>query len=152
MPDRSLKKWSQRWMPSYRSWCHTRWYTWKCDGWCRALRICPRKNPLSTRNVVAIKIWFILSLQGRPRLSTSSKICKVHDSTVRENRCLTAHDQRAGLEPEPEQSNKQALGAENHEGLRNLPCMPAVDKGIEDWHFQNLWVRFEFYHQNILSF
>ena len=51
---------------------------------------------------------------------------------------LTAHDQCAGLEPEPEQSNKQALGAENHEGLRNLPCMPAVDKGIEDWHFQNL--------------
>jgi hypothetical protein len=33
-----------------------------------------------------------------------------------------------------------------------LPCMPAVDKGIEDWHFQNLWVRFEFYHQNILFF
>ena len=61
-------------------------------------------------------------------LSTSSKICKVHDSTVRENRCLTAHDQRAGLEPEPEQSNKQAFGSENHESLRNLPCMPVVDK------------------------
>jgi hypothetical protein len=30
------------------------------------------------------------------------------------------------------------IGAENHEGLRKLPCMPAVDKGIEDWHFQNL--------------
>lgn len=62
------------------------------------------------------------------RLSTSSKIRKVHDSTVRENCCHTAHEQCAGLELEPEQSNKQALGAENHESLRNLPCMPAVDK------------------------
>ena len=45
---------------------------------------------------------------------------------------LTTHDKRAGLEPESEQSNKQALGAENDEGLRK------IDKGIEDWHFQNL--------------
>jgi ubiquitin carboxyl-terminal hydrolase 36/42 len=60
------------------------------------------------------------------KLSTSSNICKVHDSTICENCCLTAHDQHAGLEPE--QSNKQALGAENDEGLRNLPCIPAVDQ------------------------
>ena len=62
------------------------------------------------------------------RLSTSSEICKGHDGAVRENCYLTAHDQRAGLEPEPEQSNKQAFGSENHESLRNLPCMPVVDK------------------------
>lgn len=62
------------------------------------------------------------------RLSTSSKPCKVHDSAVRENCGLTSHNQCAGLEPEPEQSNKEALGEGNHESLRNLPCMPAVDK------------------------
>ncbi|ONM55554.1 ubiquitin carboxyl-terminal hydrolase 17 isoform X1 [Zea mays] len=61
------------------------------------------------------------------KLSTSSKICKVCDGTVHENSC-PAHDQHVGLEPEPEQSNKQALGTENHESLRKLPCMPAVDK------------------------
>jgi hypothetical protein len=30
-------------------------------------------------------------------LLISSKICKVYGSTVRENRCLTIHDQRAGV-------------------------------------------------------
>jgi len=42
------------------------------------------------------------------------------------------------IEVDTHASNKSLIGADNHEGLRNLPCMPAVDKGIEDWHFQNL--------------
>ncbi|XP_062193160.1 ubiquitin carboxyl-terminal hydrolase 17-like [Phragmites australis] len=53
------------------------------------------------------------------RLSNSSKGCKVHDTAVCEN---------SGLESELEQSNKQALGADNVEGSRHLPCMPTVDK------------------------
>ncbi|KAL6655422.1 hypothetical protein ACP70R_006248 [Stipagrostis hirtigluma subsp. patula] len=62
------------------------------------------------------------------RLSTSSTPCKVHDNAVSENFGHTAHDQPAGLESELEQSNNQALRADNLERSRHLPCMPTVDK------------------------
>jgi len=51
---------------------------------------------------------------------------------------IPTHSNTCGLKSIHMHPNKVLIGAENHEGLRNLPCMPAVDKGIEDWQFQNL--------------
>lgn len=62
------------------------------------------------------------------RLTTSSNAAKVHDTAVCEKIYLTTPDQHIELESELEQSNKQALGADNHESSRNSPCMSAVDK------------------------
>jgi ubiquitin carboxyl-terminal hydrolase 36/42 len=62
------------------------------------------------------------------RLTTSSNAAKVHDTAVHKKNYLATPDRHTELESELEQSNKQALGADNHESSRNSPCMSAVDK------------------------
>ncbi|TVU09872.1 hypothetical protein EJB05_43369, partial [Eragrostis curvula] len=59
------------------------------------------------------------------RLSSCSNSCTIKGGTVLEN---FPHDLPAGLESEMKKSNKQAVGPDNLESSRHLPCMSVVDK------------------------
>ncbi|TKW33560.1 hypothetical protein SEVIR_2G245500v4 [Setaria viridis] len=124
------------WRKGHKDECHTRNLGARQDGAPEnvvtrvEVKDMPPDKPSNTAEVPAEYSQFTGKAESVDcsRLTTSSNAAKVHDTAVCEKNYLTTPDQHTELESELEQSNKQALGADNHESSRNSPCMSAVDK------------------------